>query len=415
MIYLDHNATTPLDARVLEAMMPYLQDRWGNPSSPYRFGNQAKAAVEKSREQIADCMGCKPSEIIFTSSGTESDNLAVRGVVRAVRSHGNHIVTSAIEHHALLHTCKALEEDGCRVSNLPVSADGVIRLEDLERILKPETILVSIMHANNETGVLQPVEEIAALLKNRGIVFHTDAVQSAGKIPLSLSKLGADLVSFSGHKIYGPKGTAALIVREGTPLDPLITGGPHERGLRAGTENVAGIVGLSKAVSMAVESLESESKRLQNLRDKLERRICSELPDVKVNGVGALRVPNTTNLSFDSVDGESVVLDLDLRGICVSTGSACSTGDPEPSHVLLAMGLAPKQAQGSIRISLGRHTREEDIDIVVDDLVDTVERLRVISSLARPRMMNTMAKSPGNGDTSIRGGVSPSTSELFKA
>jgi cysteine desulfurase len=381
VIYLDYNATTPLDSRILEAMMPYLKEHWGNPSSSYRFGNQAKIAVENARKRIAECIGSKPSEIVFTSSGTESDNLAVRGVANALRSRGSHIVTTAIEHHAVLNTCKALESEGFRITYLPVGPEGALKVEDVEKSLRPETILVTIMHANNETGVIQPIKGIAAVTRKQGIILHTDAVQSVGKIPFRLCELGADLVSFSGHKLYGPKGMAALYVRERTALAPILTGGFHEMGFRAGTENVAGIVGLSHAVFLATESAETEAKKLKVLRDRLEQRICTEVPRIRINGATEERIPNTSNISFDSIDGESIVLSLDLLGICVSTGSACSAGDPEPSHVLLAMGLSPKEAQGSIRISLGRHTRETDIDATVDALLDTVKRLRAISSL----------------------------------
>jgi cysteine desulfurase len=381
VIYLDHNATTPLDPRVLEAMMPYFKDDWGNPSSPYRFANRAKTAVEKARQRIAECSGCKPEEIVFTSSGTESDNLAIRGVARIHRSRGDHIVTTAIEHHAVLNTCRALEAEGFRVTYLPVDSAGAVDIQDLEKSLIPETILVTVMHANNETGVIQPVQEIADLTKHRGILFHTDAVQTAGKIPQPMCTTGADLISLSGHKLYGPKGTAVLFVREKTQLAPVLTGGLQERGLRAGTENVAGIVGLALAFSLAVESSEEEQVRLEKLRNSLESRVCSIISGVKINGAEAPRIPNTTNLSFESVDGESIVLGLDLHGICISTGSACSTGEPEPSHVLLAMGLPPNQAQGSIRISLGKTTREEDIDAVIQALSETVKKLRTISSV----------------------------------
>jgi cysteine desulfurase len=381
VIYLDHNATTPLDPRVLEAMMPYLKEDWGNPSSPYRFANRAKTAVEEARQQIAECSGCKPEEIVFTSSGTESDNLAIRGVARAHRSRGGHIVTTAIEHHAVLNTCRALEAEGFRVTYLPVDSAGAVDIRELEKSLIPETMLVTVMHANNETGVIQPVQEIADLAKHRGILFHIDAVQTAGKIPQSLCTTGADLISFSGHKLYGPKGTAALFVREKTQLAPVLTGGLQERGLRAGTENVAGIVGLARALTLAVESSKEEEVRLEKLRNNLENRVCSIISGVSINGAEVPRIPNTTNLSFESVDGESVVLGLDLHGICISTGSACSTGEPEPSHVLLAMGLSPNQAQGSIRISLGRATWEEDIDAAVQALSETVTKLRAISSV----------------------------------
>jgi cysteine desulfurase len=382
MIYLDCNATTPLHPRVFEAMVPFMRERWGNPSSPYRFGNEARAAVEKSRRRIAECVGCKPDEIVFCSSGTESDNLAIRGAAAALRSRGDHIVTTAIEHHAVLNTCRALEAGGCRITYLPVDSNGVVEIEALVRSLTSRTVLVTVMHANNETGVIQPVDEIAGIVKERGIVFHTDAVQTAGKLPRRLGDIRADLVSFSGHKLYGPKGIAALVVRSGTPLSPVITGGAHERGLRAGTENVAGIVGLAEAMALAREASEAEEGRLRKMRDRLEREIGSAVPGVTVNGAGAPRMPNTSNLIFRSVDGESIVLGLDLRDICVSTGSACSTGDPEPSHVLRAMGLPAMEAQSSIRISLGRDTREEDIDATVSALAETVGRLRAISSTA---------------------------------
>jgi cysteine desulfurase len=381
VIYLDYNATTPLDNRVFDTMRPYMTRDWGNPSSPYSFGNQARMALEKARKRVAEYLGCKPAEIIFTSCGTESDNLAVRGVAHSLRSRGSHIVTTAIEHHAVLNTCKDLEAEGYRVTYLPAGPDGAVRVDDLEKSLCPETVLISVMHANNETGVIQPVGEIAAIAKKRGIVFHTDAVQTAGKIPRPLCELGADLISISGHKFYGPKGTAALYVHEGTPLTPLLTGGPHERSLRAGTENVAGIVGFAHALALACEASSGEYERLQKLRDRFESRINAAIARMKINGTAAPRVPNTSSLSFESIDGESIILGLDLRGIYVSTGSACSTGDPEPSHVLLAMGLLPKEAQGSIRISLGKETRDEHIDTLVDALTETVKRLRGISSV----------------------------------
>lgn len=380
MIYLDHNATTPIHPRAFEAMVPYLRERWGNPSSPYRFGTETRVAVERARTRIAECVGCKPAELVFCSSGTESDNLALRGVAQALRSKGNHIVTTAIEHPAVLNTCKALERDGYRITYLPVNQDGVVEIKALAGSLGAETILVTVMHANNETGVVQPVEEIAAITRKRGIVFHTDAVQSAGKLPQRLGELGADLVTFSAHKLYGPKGVAALYVRDGTPLTPVTTGGAHEHGLRAGTENVAAIVGFAEAATLAFDASATEGERLQSLRDRLEREVCSAIRRVKLNGARARRVPNTSNMSVQGVDGESIVLGLDVRGICVSTGSACSTGDPEPSHVLLAMGLSAREAQGSIRMSMGRETREEDIEVTVRALANTVDRLRRVSS-----------------------------------
>lgn len=381
MIYLDHNATTPIDPRVLEAMLPFLSERWGNPSSPYRFGNEARAAVERARARAAERVGCRPDELVFCSSGTEADNLALRGVARALRGKGGHIVTTAIEHHAVLKTCQSLEREGFRVSYAPVTEDGVVDVAALAESIRDETILVSVMHANNETGVIQPIEEIAAIARRRGVVLHSDAVQTAGKLPRRPAELGADLVTLSAHKLYGPKGVAALYVRRGTPHEAVTTGGGQERGLRAGTENVAGIVGLAEALAVACELAESEGRRLRGLRDRLEERVRATVPAVRINGERSSRVPSTSNMTFEAVDGESVVLGLDLRGICVSTGSACSTGEPEPSHVLLAMGLSAREAQGSIRISLGRSTEEADVDATATALLATVDRLRAISSV----------------------------------
>jgi cysteine desulfurase len=381
MIYLDHNATTPLHPQVLEAMLVCLQEHWGNPSSPHSLGNQARMVMQQARARIAESLGCEPSEVVFCSSGTEADNLALRGVAGALRSRGNHIVTTAIEHHAVLHTCDALEEEGFRVTRVPVDPQGVVDLESLERSLTDQTILVSVMHANNETGVLQPVEEVARMAARREIPFHVDAVQTAGKLPFRLPELGAGLVSLSGHKLYGPRGAAALFVREGTPLRPILTGGSHEHDLRAGTENLAGLVGLAKAVELAVQDAAEEGRRLTGLRDELEARLSSSIPEIRINGAQARRVPNTSNVTFPGVDGESIILGLDLAGICVSTGSACSTGEPEPSHVLREMGVSRRDAQGSIRLSLGRGTRQEDLDLTVQVLADTVARLRRITSI----------------------------------
>lgn len=381
MIYLDHNATTPLHPQVLEAMLVCLQEHWGNPSSPHSLGNQARMVMQQARARIAESLGCEPSEVVFCSSGTEADNLALRGVAGALRSRGNHIVTTAIEHHAVLHTCDALEEEGFRVTRVPVDPQGVVDLESLERSLTDQTILVSVMHANNETGVLQPVEEVARMAARREIPFHVDAVQTAGKLPFRLPELGAGLVSLSGHKLYGPRGAAALFVRKGTPLRPVLTGGSHEHDLRAGTENLAGLVGLAKALELAVQDAAEEGRRLTALRDDLEARLVSSIPEIRINGAQARRVPNTSNVTFPGVDGESIILGLDLAGICVSTGSACSTGEPEPSHVLREMGVSRRDAQGSIRLSLGRGTRQEDLDLTVQALADTVARLRRITSV----------------------------------
>ncbi|MBN2381273.1 cysteine desulfurase [bacterium] len=381
MIYCDHNATTPLDPSVLEAMLPYLAERWGNPSSPYRFGSEVRLALEQARKRIADCLACLPAELVFCASGTESDNMALRGVARALREKGRHIVTSVIEHHAVLNTCKALEREGFRLSYVPVSSAGVVELDELEASLCDETILVSVMHANNETGVVQPIEQIAALTGSRGILFHTDAVQTMGKLPISCSGIGADLISISAHKFYGPKGIALLYIRTGTPITPIVTGGAQERDLRAGTENVAGIIGMTEALSLACEHQESEAKRLGGLRDRLEHLVLDAVPEVKINGADATRVPNTSNMTFAAIEGESIVLGMDLRGICLATGSACSTGMPEPSHVLRAMGLTARAAQSSVRFSLGRSTREADIDTIVGELQAVVSRLRAISCI----------------------------------
>jgi cysteine desulfurase len=381
VIYLDYNATTPVHPQVFDAMEPYLKGRWGNPSSPYRPGREAKAAIEQARRRIADCIGCKPTEIVFTAGGTESDNLALRGAIHALKGSGNHIITSSVEHHAVLNTCRTLEREGYRVTYLPVNPDGKVDPDDVARSLSPETILISIMLANNETGVVNPIADIAEIAKHRTVFFHTDAVQGLGKIAVRVNDLGADFVAFSGHKIYGPKGSGFLYVKEGTPLLPVTTGGSHEHGLRAGTENVPGIVGLAEAVALACDKMAVEGPRLEALRYRLESEVCGRLDGVRVNGCSVRRVPNTSNLSFQSVDGESIVLALDLEGICVSTGSACATGDPEPSHVLTAMGLSAREAQGSIRVSLGEYTTKEDIDFTVQTLVHAVERLRAISSV----------------------------------
>lgn len=362
-------------------MATFLRVYWGNPSSPHRVGREARFAVDRAKERIAQCLGCRPTELVFTAGGTEADNLAIRGVVGALKGRGNHIVTTAIEHHAILNTCKALEADGFRTTYLPVDSNGVVDVDALVGSLSSETILVSVMHANNETGVIQPVEHISEEVRKRGIVFHVDAVQTAGKIPLHLDKLGAHLVSFSGHKIYGPKGIGMLYIKPGTPLLPLITGGAQENSLRAGTENVAAIGGLSEALALADSTLKTEEQRLSRLRDRFEARLLTSLTGVTVNGGSVPRVPNTSNLSFHRVDGESIALALELRDICISTGSACSTGDPEPSHVLLAMGLSPERAQGSIRVSLGKETKEEEIEVTVDALVTATGKLREISSV----------------------------------
>lgn len=381
MIYLDHNATTSLHPEVFKAMKPYLGEQFGNASSYYRLGRKAKDALEHSRETIARCIGAQASEIIFTSGGTESDNLALRGAAHGLREKGDHIITSAIEHHAVLRTCEDLQRDGFTVTYVPVDSNGRINPEDIKRHISKKTILISLMQVNNETGVIQPVEEFGKIAREAGIIFHTDAVQAAGKLPVHVEKLNVDLLSISAHKIHGPKGIGLLYLRTGTPVKPLITGGHHEHNLRAGTENIPAIVGFARAMTLAFENLESETKKISHLRQRLEKQVLSHVADVKINGIGAPRVCNTSNMSFIAIDGESILLHFELRGICASTGSACTTGTPEPSHVLTAMGLPAYISQGSIRFSLGKDNTEQEIDMVVDALVEIASQLRAITSL----------------------------------
>ena len=382
MIYLDHNATTPLEPRVLDAMLPHLTDRFGNASSYYQLGRDAREAVEEARERVAACIGGRAEEIIFTAGGTEADNLALRGVARSLSEKGNHLVASCIEHHAVLETCRALAQDGFEVTFVPVDEQGWVDPDEVRRKLRPDTILLTVMAANNETGVIQPLAEIGRIARERGVLLHTDAVQALGKMPVDVEEMRVDFLSVSAHKVYGPKGVGALYMRRGTPLSSCMTGGHHERGLRAGTENVAGIVGLAEAAAISTQSLEQEARRLAGLRDRLEHGIRERIEAVRVNSGGVRRVPNTSNLSFPSVDGESILLHLDLRGICASTGSACTTDSPDPSHVLQAMGLDPRTAQGSIRFSLGHHNTAEEIDHTVEAIAEIVPRLATISSVS---------------------------------
>lgn len=378
-IYLDNNATTPLAPEVLEAMTPYFAADFGNASSIHWFGQQAKTAVEKAREQVARLLNARPSEVVFTSGGTESDNAAIFGIVQAARSEAKHVVTTAIEHHAVLNTCKALEKGGVSVTFVRVGSSGVVDPDDVERVLRPATVLISIMHANNELGTLQPLEEIGRLARERDIYFHTDAVQSVGKVPVDVEKLGVDLLSLSAHKLHGPKGVGALYIRKGTILRPLLYGGHHERDRRPGTENTPGIVGLGKAAELALAHLEEEAQRVAALRDRLEQGILARVPLVSANGDPARRLPTTTNLSFDYIEGEGFVIAMDLRGIACSTGAACSSGSLEPSHVLSAIGLKPEQARASIRFSLGRFNTAADIETTLEILPAVVEQLRSVS------------------------------------
>jgi cysteine desulfurase len=372
---MDANATTPLLPEVLEAMRPFLLEQFGNASSIHQEGQQARSAVEHARGKVARFLGCRPSEIVFTSGGTESDNLAVFGSVQA----GDHIITSAVEHHAVLHAVERLRERGVDVEFLPVDGQGVLAAEDVREALRPNTRLISVMMANNETGVLQPVEEIGRIAGEAGIRFHVDAVQAAGKIPINVDSIGCQLLSISGHKMHGPQGTGVLFVRRGTRLEPLSAGGAHERQRRAGTENVAGIVGLGAAAEYAMRS--GGVERMQGLRDRLETSLleCAS----GVNGGETARVPNTTNLWFDSLDGEALVIALDLKGLAVSSGAACSSGANEPSHVLEAMGVARDRARSSLRFSLHRGTSEEEIDRAIELVTSQVARMRELSVVTR--------------------------------
>ncbi|MCK4681054.1 cysteine desulfurase NifS [bacterium] len=379
---MDHNATTPTDPRVVEAMLPYFSERYGNPSSPYELSQGTRRAVEGARETVAASMGCAPREIVFTSGGTESDNMALKGVAFANLERPGHMVTTGIEHHAVLHTATYLRDRfGLDVTFVGVDETGRVEPADVERACRQDTVLVSVMLANNEVGTVQPVREIAAIARERGIIVHTDAVQAIGKLPLDLGELGVDLLSMSSHKIYGPKGVGFLYVRRGVSFDPLSHGGSHEWSVRAGTENVPGIVGLARALELAVEGIPEESVRLSGLTARLENGILQSIPEVSINGHPTERLPGTLNVSLHYVEGESVVLALDMEGIAVSTGSACTTDSAEPSHVLSAMGVPANVAQGSVRFGLGRSTTQADVDRVLDVLPGVVERLRAISPL----------------------------------
>jgi cysteine desulfurase len=375
-VYLDNNATTPVLPEVFEAMRPYFGERFGNASSIHHHGQETRAAVEDARESVADLLGCSAAEIVFTSGGTESDNLAIAGWAAA----GDHVLTSSIEHHAVLHACNHLEKIGCEVTILPVDGRGLIDPSDVRRALRPNTKLISVMMANNETGVLQPVEEIGKIASAANVLFHTDAVQAAAKVRISVRQIGCDALSISGHKIHAPQGVGALYVKKGTRIQPLFHGGRHERSRRAGTENVPGIVALGKAAQLAKEGLDRrDDEKTAAMRDRLEQGILAQVDEAGVNGEGATRVPNTTNLHFDHIEGEAMVIALDLKGLAVSTGAACSSGAIEPSHVLIAMGLRPDQARASIRFSLGKQTTEADIDFALALVPETVARLREIS------------------------------------
>ena len=391
-VYLDNNATTPVLPEVLEAMRPYFGAHFGNASSIHHHGQETRAAVERARESVAKLLGCRPAEVVFTSGGTEADNLAVFGLINpglvnpGLARPGDHVISSTIEHHAVLNSCRHLEEKGIEVTYLPVDGRGLVDPDDLRHGLRANTRLVTIMFANNETGVVQPVEEFGKICAEADVYFHTDAVQAASKVPIRVKEIGCDLLSISGHKLHAPQGVGALYVRKGTTLEPMLYGGSHERSRRAGTENVAGIVGLGKAAELAVTGLENgEVSRIASLRDRLETTILENVEAAGVNGASAPRVPNTSNIYFDYIEGEAMVISLDLKGLAVSTGAACSSGAIEPSHVLTAMGLRPDRARASIRFSLGKQNVEQDVELATELVPASVARLRELSPVYNNR------------------------------
>lgn len=384
-IYLDYAATTPTHPDVLKAMLPYFTEIFGNPSSIYSYGQEAKAAIEEARSKVADFIGAKNEEIVFTSGGTEADNYAIKGVAFANEAKGNHIITSAIEHHAVLETCKFLEKRGFKVTYLPVDEHGLVNPDDVKKAITAKTVIVSIMHANNEVGTIQPIAEIGKITREGGIYFHTDAVQTIGHIPVNVNELGVDLLSISGHKLYGPKGVGVLYIRKGTRLVSFMNGGDQERRRRASTENTPGIVGLSKAVELARPDMDEEARRLTGLRDQLIKGIFEHIDHIRLNGHPSKRLPNNVNISVEFIEGESMCLNLDLEGICVSTGSACTSSTLEPSHVLMAMKIPVEQAHGSLRFTLGKWTTEEEISQVVEILPRVVAKLRAMSPLLKTK------------------------------
>jgi cysteine desulfurase len=382
-VYLDNAATTQVSDEVLDAMLPYFNRRFGNASGLYQMGRQAAEAMEKAREQVANAIGADTKEIVFTSGGTESDNIAVIGAAHAMREHGNHIITSTIEHPAVMEPCRHLEKEGYEVTYLPVDREGIVNLDALNDAVTPNTILISVMHINNEIGTIQPIEEIGRIARESDILFHTDAVQSLGKIPVDVDDMGVDLLSLSGHKIHGPKGVGALFVRKGTRVKAVEYGGGQERGLRSGTENIPGIVGMGQACEAAARDLEQNAAHMTHLRDKLIDGITKE-EYVRLNGSRMMRSPNNVNLSFHYIEGESLVLMLDMKGVEASTGSACSSKELQASHVLLALGMPPEQAHGSLRFTNSEYNTEEDIDYVLEILPDIVQKLMAMSPLYKP-------------------------------
>ncbi|MCI0348650.1 MAG: cysteine desulfurase [Acidobacteriales bacterium] len=387
-VYFDNNATSPLLPAVLEAMRPYFVETFGNASSIHHHGQQTRAAVERARESVAQLLGCRASEVVFTSGGTEADNLALFGLLKP----GDHLITSTIEHHAVLNSAKRLQQAGCEVTYVPVDSRGLVNPDDVRRALRPATKLISVMMANNETGVLQPLQEIGRIAAEADVYFHTDAVQAAGKVLIDVARIGCDLLSLSGHKMHAPQGIGALYVRKGTLLQPLFYGGNHERSRRAGTENVPAIVALGRAAEIALESLTNgEVARLEGIRGQIEGRIAQQVEEIGVNSAGAPRVPTTTNIYFDHIEGEALVIALDLKGLAVSTGAACSSGAIEPSHVLTAMGLKPERARASLRFSLGKQNTQEEAEFALAVLPETVARLRELSPTYKRASLSSRA------------------------
>jgi cysteine desulfurase len=384
-IYLDYAATTPTHPEVVKAMLPYFTEMFGNPSSIYSYGQEAKEAVETARAKVARLIGARSDEIVFTSGGTEADNFALKGVALANEARCNHIITSTLEHHAVVESAKFLEQRGFQITYLPVDKYGLVEPADVKKAITNKTIMVSVMHANNEVGTIEPIAEIGRITRETGVYFHTDAVQTVGHIPVNVNELGVDLMSMSAHKLYGPKGVGALFIRKGTKIVSLLHGGEQERRRRASTENVPGIVGLGKAAELAQQEMDEEARRLALLRDKLIKNLLERIEHTQVNGHPTRRLPNNVNISVEYVEGESMCLNLDLEGICASTGSACSSSSAEPSHVLLALGLPPQQAHGSLRFTLGKWTTEDDIERVLEVLPRVVEKLRAMSPLLKKR------------------------------
>ena len=380
-VYMDHSATTATDPAVVDAMIPWMTARYGNPSSVYRLAGESRKAVEEARASVATVLGADPGEIFFTSGGTEADNWAIKGVAFAHQKKGTHIITSAIEHHAVLHTCRYLEQHGFSVTILPVDETGKVRMEDLKAAITDQTILVSIMTANNEIGTIQPVTAIGALCREMGILFHTDAVQAIGTIPMDVRSMNIDLLSLSGHKFYGPKGAGALYIRKGVRVENLLHGGGQEKRKRAGTENVPGIIGLGAAIGLAAERMEEQALRVSTLRDQLLAGILERIPHTRLNGHPSDRLPGNINVSFEFIEGESILLLLDRVGICASTGSACTSGSLEPSHVLRAIGIPAERAHGSLRLTLGAENTGEDVGYVLEHLPGIISRLREMSPL----------------------------------